>query len=39
MKNATTFIVNGNTDFNNAVKSGRKAYILGTNMIKGIRRI
>ena len=37
-KNATTTIVHGNTDFNNAVKFGRKTYILGTSMIKGIRR-
>ena len=38
IKNATTTIVLGNTDFNNAVKFGRKMYILGTSMIKGIRR-
>ena len=38
IKNATTFIVPGNTDFNNAVKFGRKTYILGTSMIKEIRR-
>ena len=38
IKKATTYIVPGNTDFNNAVKFGRKTYILGTSMIKGIRR-
>ena len=38
IKNATTTIVPGNTDFNNAVKFGRKTYILGTSMIKGIQR-
>ena len=38
IKNATTCIVPCNTDFNNAVKFGRKAYIPGTSMIKGIRR-
>ena len=35
---ATTSIVPGNTDFNNTVKFGRKTYILGTSMIKGIRK-
>ena len=38
IKKATTYIVPGNTDFNNTVKFGRKTYILGTSMIKGIRR-
>ena len=38
IKNAITSIVPDNTDFNNAVKFGRKAYILGTSIIKGIRR-
>ena len=38
IKKATTYVVPGNTDFNNAVKFGRKTYILGTSMIKGIRR-
>ena len=38
IKNATTSIVPDNPDFSNTVKSGRKAYIIGTSMIKGIRR-
>ena len=38
IKKATTSIVPGNTDFNNTVKFGRKTNILGTSMIKGIRR-
>ena len=38
IKNATTSIVPGNTDFNNAVKFGRKGYVLRTSMFKGIRR-
>ena len=38
IKNATTSIVPGNTDFNNTVTFGQKAYILGTSMIKEIRR-
>ena len=38
MKNATAFIVYGNTDFNNAVRFGRKAYILETSKIKGVQR-
>ena len=38
IKNATTSIVPAYTDFNNAVKFGQNAYILGTSMIKGIRR-
>ena len=37
IKKATTYIVPGNTDFNNAVKFGPKMYILGTSMIKEIR--
>ena len=37
IKKAPTSIVPGNTDFNNTVKYGRKTYILGTSMIKGIR--
>ena len=38
IKKATPSIVPSNTDFNNAVKVGRKTYILGTSMIKGIRK-
>ena len=38
IKKAKTSIVPGNKDFNNAVKVGRKTYIPGTSMIKGIRR-
>ena len=38
IKKATTSIVPGNTDLNNAVKFGPKMYILGTSMVKGIRR-
>ena len=38
MKSATTSIVPGNTDFNNAVKFDRKGYVLRTSMFKGIRR-
>ena len=38
IKIATTTIVHGNTDFNSAVKFGRKTYILGTSMNKGILR-
>ena len=38
IKKATTSIVPGNTDFNNAVKFGRKTYILEASMIKTIRR-
>ena len=37
-KNATASIVPGNVYFNNAVKFGKKAYILGRCMMKGIRR-
>ena len=32
-------VVPGNTKFNEAVGFGRKAYVLGTSMVKGIRRI
>ena len=38
IKKATTSIVPGNRDFNNAVRFSRKTYVLGTSMIKGIRR-
>ena len=38
IKKVTTYIVPGTTDFNNALKFGQKTYILGTSMIKGIRR-
>ena len=38
IKNGTTSVVTGNTDFNNTVKFDQKAYIIGTSMIKGIRR-
>ena len=36
IKNSITFIVPGNTDFNNAMKFGRQAYIPGTSMINEI---
>ena len=38
IKKATTSVVPGNTDFSNAVKFVGKTYILGTSMIKGVRR-
>ena len=31
-------IIPGNTKYNEAVHFGRKAYVLGTSMVKGIRR-
>ena len=31
-------IIPGNTKYNEAVRFGRKAYVLGTSMVKDIRR-
>ena len=38
IRNATIYIVPGNTDSNNDVEFGREAHILGTSTIKGIQR-
>ena len=36
--NASQQVIPGNTNYNNAVKYGKKTYVLGTSMIRGIPR-